>query len=137
MTAASRSLATALWRARFASGLLHHQMGHDPSGPAGVRLNEPKALRCIEPFHRARRHGALLTNGSMNLSEPLVIARPSHGRSAARVVVSSQRSQGSDNDHAGGAERSSPDAGAFVSAIVAYCFVALCLAGSSARRISR
>ena len=30
MTAASRSLATALWRARFASGLLHHQMGHDP-----------------------------------------------------------------------------------------------------------
>ena len=31
MTAASRSLATALWRARFASGLLHHQMGHDPS----------------------------------------------------------------------------------------------------------
>ena len=33
MTAASRSLATALWRARFASGLLpselHHHPGHD------------------------------------------------------------------------------------------------------------
>ena len=37
MTAASRSLATALWRARFASGLLHHQMGHD---------REPK---CVPP----------------------------------------------------------------------------------------
>src|ERR1700722_12563808 len=23
---------------------------------AGVRLNEPEALRCIEPFHGARRH---------------------------------------------------------------------------------
>ena len=34
MTAASRSLATALWGARFASGLLqqslHHRVGHNP-----------------------------------------------------------------------------------------------------------
>jgi hypothetical protein len=37
---------------------------------AGVRLNEPKALRCIEPFHCGSRHDALLTNSPTNLSEP-------------------------------------------------------------------
>ena len=45
MTAASRSLATALWRARFASGLLHHQMGHDPAARRGDKRRDRLRLR--------------------------------------------------------------------------------------------
>ena len=33
---------TALWRARFASGLLHHQMGHDPARATEARTVEPE-----------------------------------------------------------------------------------------------
>ena len=36
-------------------------------GAAGVGLNEPEAFRRIEPFHCARRHGALLSNRPTNL----------------------------------------------------------------------
>jgi hypothetical protein len=42
-------------------------------------LNEPEAFRCIEPFHSARGHGALLSNKPTNLAEPLFIARRSLG----------------------------------------------------------
>src|SRR5260370_36390048 len=45
-------------------------------GPAAVGVNEPEALRCIEPFHRARRHGASLSNRTTNLSKPPFIASP-------------------------------------------------------------
>jgi hypothetical protein len=31
---------------------------------AGVRLNEPEALRCIKPFHCAGRHDALMGDGN-------------------------------------------------------------------------
>src|SRR6202030_949801 len=44
-------------------------------GAAGVGLNEPEAFRCIEPFHCAGRHGALLSNKPTNLAEPPFIAR--------------------------------------------------------------
>ncbi len=36
-------------------------------GAAGVGLNEPEAFRCIELFHCARSHGALLSNKPTNL----------------------------------------------------------------------
>src|SRR5271170_2069130 len=55
---------------------------HEYIRAPSVRLNEPEALRCVEPFHCARRHGPLLLNSSTNLAEPLFIARASHGRSA-------------------------------------------------------
>jgi hypothetical protein len=48
-------------------------------GAAGVRLDEPEAFRCIERFHSARGHGALLSNKPTNLAEPLFIARRSLG----------------------------------------------------------
>src|SRR5260370_42137309 len=51
-------------------------------GPAGVRLNKAEALRCIEPFHRARRHDALLSNRPTNLAEPPFIARRGGRQSA-------------------------------------------------------
>jgi hypothetical protein len=48
---------------------------------AGIGLNEPEPFRCIEPFHRATGHGALLSNKRSNLADPLFIARRSPGRS--------------------------------------------------------
>src|SRR5262249_31435532 len=53
---------------------------------AGVRLNEPEAFRCIEPFDCARRHVALLSDQATNLAQPQFIARRRHGRSAAATV---------------------------------------------------
>ena len=79
MTAASRSLATALWRARFASGLLHHQMGHDLSmsfatccvclelrslPSAGVT----RFLRYYEPLRHPRAPSLSLTGVRLGLS---------------------------------------------------------------------
>jgi hypothetical protein len=46
---------------------------------AGIGLNEPEPFRCIEPFHRANDHGALLSNKRTNLADPRVIARRSPG----------------------------------------------------------
>src|SRR5271169_5725412 len=67
-------------------------------GAAGVRLNEPKTLRRIEPFHCAGRHGALLSNRPTNLAEPLFIARRSLARSGPALSSHPERSRGSDND---------------------------------------
>jgi hypothetical protein len=46
-------------------------------GAAGVGLNEFEPFRCIEPFHRASGHGALLSNKRTNLIDPPFIARRS------------------------------------------------------------
>ena len=61
-------------------------------GAAGVRLNEPEALRCIEPFHCARRHDALLSNRPTNLAEPPFIAR--RGGSSNRRYGCCQAAEG-------------------------------------------
>jgi hypothetical protein len=44
-------------------------------GPTGIGLNEPEALRCIEPFYCTGSHSALLSNRQTNVAEPLFIAR--------------------------------------------------------------
>ena len=48
---------------------------HEHVSAAGVRLDESEAFRCIEPFHYAGRHHALLSNRLLNLTEALFIAR--------------------------------------------------------------